>query len=69
VVDEVHGLVDLVVRRDVEHPEVEARVVGDVLDVAERPGFQIVHADHAVPTTKEVVAEVGAEESGAAGDQ
>ena len=36
VVDEVDRLVDLVVRRDVDHPELEVRAVGDVLDVAER---------------------------------
>ena len=44
-------------------------VVADVLDVGERAGIEVVDADDAVPALEEMVAEVGAEKAGAAGDE
>ena len=43
-------------------------VVADVLDVLQRAGLEVVDADHPVPLAEQVLAEVGAEEAGAAGD-
>jgi hypothetical protein len=37
-------------------------------DVLERAGLEVVDADHPVAPLEEKVAEVGAEEAGAAGD-
>jgi hypothetical protein len=65
VVDEVHGLVDLVVARDVEHLEPEV-LAPDVLDVVERPRLEVVDADHPVPASEQVITEMRAEEAGAA---
>ena len=47
VVDEVDGLVDLVVRSDVEVEEAEI-VAADVLDVGQAAGLEVVDADDAV---------------------
>ena len=45
-------------------------VVGaDVRDVGQRAGLEVVDADHAVPAAQQLVAQMGAEEPGAAGDQ
>ena len=49
--------------------EVELRLGGQVLDVAQRAGDQVVHADHLVAFGQEAIGEVAAEETGAAGDQ
>jgi hypothetical protein len=69
VVDEIDRLLELVVLRDVEHLEAEVRPGLEVSDVLERSGLEIVHADHALSARDQVVAQVGAEEAGAAGDQ
>jgi hypothetical protein len=69
VEDEVDRLVDLVVARDVEHLEAEVRAVRDVADVLERARLEVVDADHALAACQQVVAEVGAEEAGAAGHE
>ena len=68
MVDEVDRLVDVVVVRDVEHLEPESGLA-DVLDVVERAGLEVVHADHAVAALEQEIADVGAEEAGAAGDE
>ena len=44
-------------------------VVAEVVDVLERRDDEVVDADHAVAALQERLAEVGAEESGAAGDE
>jgi hypothetical protein len=49
----------------VEEDEV---VVADVLDVPERAGDEVVHADDAVAASEQVLAEVRAEEAGTPGD-
>ena len=67
VVDEVDVLGDVDVLDDVDVAEVEGRVA-DVLDVLQRAGLEVVDADHPVPLAEQVLAEVGAEEAGAAGD-
>jgi hypothetical protein len=67
VVDELDRLVDRVVARDVEHLEPEVRAAVDVADVLERTGIEVVDADDAVSAREQVVAQVGAEEAGAAG--
>jgi hypothetical protein len=58
VEDEVDRLVDLVVRRDVEHLEAEVGPVLQMLDVLERPGLEVVDADHAAAAREQVVAQV-----------
>jgi hypothetical protein len=40
-----------------------------VLDVLERAGVEVVDADDTVPLGEQVIAEVGADEAGAAGDE
>ena len=45
------------------------RVVAQVVDVLERRDDEVVDADHAVAALEERLAEVGAEEPGAAGDE
>ena len=67
VVDEVDLLLDEQRLGDVvlEEPEL-GRL--DVLDVLQRAGVEVVDADHPVALVEQVVAEVGAEESGSAGD-
>ncbi len=67
VVDEVDVLGDLDLAGDVDVAELEGRVA-DVLDVLQRAGLEVVDADHPVPLAEQVLAEVGAEEAGAAGD-
>ena len=69
VVDEVDGLVDEV-RLDDVHADVHEQVgVADVLDVGQRAGLEVVHADHAVAAREQLVAQMRSEETGAAGDQ
>src|SRR5260221_2752444 len=65
--DEGDLLGDVDVRGDVDVAELE-RIVTDVGDVLQRPGLEVVEADHPVPLAKQVLAEVGPEEAGAAGD-
>ena len=43
-------------------------VVPDVVDVLERPGVQVVDADHPVPLGEQVLAEMGPQESSSSGD-
>ena len=69
VVDEIDRLLDLVVLRDVEDLETEVRAGLHVADVLERSRLEVVHADHALAARDQVVAQVGAEEASAAGDQ
>src|SRR6202020_495759 len=69
VVDEIAGLVDEVGRDDVDAEMRELLGVADVLDVRQRSGLEVVDADHAVPAGEQLVAEMRAEEPGAAGDQ
>jgi hypothetical protein len=54
---------------DVVADEFEAFVVEEVLDVALAAGEEVVEADDFVAFVEEAFAEVGAEESGAAGDE
>jgi len=54
---------------DVLVVEVEVRPREQVLDVAQVPGNQVVHADHLESLLEEAIAEVTTEESGSAGDQ
>jgi hypothetical protein len=68
VVHEVDGLRDRHQLDDVVVDEREA-VVTKVVDVLERRGLQVVEADHAVPALEQRLAEVGAEEACAAGDE
>ena len=67
VEDDVHGLVDLDVLDHVVVHERE-RVVADVLEVGEGARLEVVHADDAVALPEQVLAEMGAEETGSAGD-
>jgi hypothetical protein len=67
VEDEVDVLVDPDRLGHVVVDEVEALLVPVVLHVLERPGLEVVHADHAVALVEQVIAEVRAEEPGAAG--
>ncbi len=67
VVDEVDGLGDLDVLCDVVIEEGK-RVAPQVLDVRERARDEVVDADDPVAAVDEVLAEMGAEEAGAAGD-
>ena len=66
VEDEVDRLVDPDPVDDVLVQEREP-VVAQVLDVLERARLEVVDADHPVPLLEQVVAEMGAEEAGAAG--
>ena len=66
VVDEVDRLVDEVGLDDVGVDVDELRNP-DVLDVRERPGLQVVDADHAMTPTQQLVAQMRPEEAGAAG--
>ena len=68
VEDEVHRLVDEPGLRQVLVDEDEVGAVLDVLDVLERARVEVVHAHHAVALLEQVVAEVRAEKTGAAGD-
>ena len=68
VEDEVDRLVDLVVLGDVEHQELEVGAA-DVLDVGQRPGLEVVDADHAIAPLEQVIAKVRAEEARTAGDK
>ena len=68
VVHEVDGLVAGDRRDDVVVDERE-RLVAQVVDVLQRRHDQVVDADHAVVALEQRLAEVGAEEAGAAGDE
>jgi hypothetical protein len=48
--------------------EREGAVVAAVLDVLQRAGLEVVEAEHAMSLAEQVLAEVRAEEAGAAGD-
>src|SRR4051794_36872790 len=65
--DVVDRLVDPDALDDVLVQEREV-LVANVLDVLERPGLEVVDADDAVAVRQQVVAEMGAEEPGAPGD-
>jgi hypothetical protein len=54
---------------DVVADEFEAFVIEEVLDVALAAGEEVVEADDFVAFVEEAFAEVGAEESGAAGNE
>ena len=69
MVDEVDRLLDEVRLDDVDAEVHEALGVADVLDVRQRAGLEVVDADHAVPAREQLVAQMRAEEAGAAGDQ
>jgi hypothetical protein len=69
VVDEVDGLVDLVMRGDVEHLEAEVRPVLEVPDVLQRSRLEVVDADHPVSAVEQVVAQMRPKEAGSAGDE
>ena len=62
----VDALLDVDVLDDVDVAEREV-VVADVLDVLERAGVEVVQADDPVPLVQQVVAQMRAEEPGAAG--
>jgi hypothetical protein len=57
VVHDVDRLVDLQVEGHVVVDERE-RVAAEVLDVLERAGLEVVHADHPLALCEQVVAEV-----------
>ena len=69
MIDEVDWLVDFVTARDVQHLETEVLVVVEMPDVLQRARVEIVHAHHPVAARYQVVAQVGAEETGPAGDE
>ena len=68
MVDEVERLVhaDLVADVVVHEPEL---VVAEMLDVRERPGLEVVETENAMALLEKHLAEVGAEEAGATGDE
>ena len=68
---QVVDLVDLHVKRegDVVAHELEAGVVEQVRDVVLGAGEEVVGAEHVVPLLQQAVAEVAAQEPGAAGDE
>ena len=68
VVHEVDRLVAGDRLDDVVVDELE-RLVAQVVDVLERRDDEVVDADHAMAALEERLAEVGAEEAGAAGDE
>ena len=68
VVDDVDRLVDVDVLDHVVVDERE-RVVANVLEVDERARLEVVDADDPVAPLQQVVAEMGAEEAGAARDE
>ena len=68
VVHEVDRLVDPDLLDHVVIHERE-RVVAQVIDVLERRRLEVVDADHPVPAPEQRLAEVGAEEARAAGDE
>src|SRR4051812_40796258 len=67
VVDEVDGLLDIDRLDDVLVREDEV-LVADVVDVLERPGVQVVDADHPVSLAEQVLAQVRSEKSSSSGD-
>ena len=67
VVDEVDLPVDVDVLGHVVVEELEA-LAAQVRDVLQRPGVEVVDADDSEAVLDQVVAEVRAEETGAAGD-
>jgi hypothetical protein len=67
VEDVVDRLVDLDLLHDVPVDERE-RVVANVIDVLERRRLEIVDTDDTMSVRKQALAEMGAEESGSAGD-
>ena len=68
---EVEDLVDLHGQRllHVVADQLEARVVEQVLDVGARAGEEVVEAHDLVPIGEQALAQMRAEEAGAAGDQ
>src|ERR1700677_1958307 len=69
VVDEVDRLLHEVRLYEEDTDVHEALGVANVLDVGERAGLEVVHADHAVPARQQLIAKVRSEEARAAGDQ
>jgi hypothetical protein len=63
----VDRLADLEVLHEIVLHEHEA-LVAKVLDVRQRPRLEVVDAEHAVTAAEQCFTEVGAEESGPAGD-
>ena len=68
VEDDVDRLVDRDVLDDVVVEEDEG-VVADVVEVRERPGLEVVEAQHPVAALEERLAEMRAEKACAAGDE
>jgi hypothetical protein len=68
VVDEVDVLVH---EERVDDVRVQVREIGraDVLDVLQRAGLEVVDADHTVPASEELVAQVRAQETGPSRNQ
>jgi hypothetical protein len=69
VENEVDGLLEEEGLCEIVVEGLELRLVRDVLDVLERAGVEVVDADDTVPLGEQVIAEVGADEAGAAGDE
>jgi hypothetical protein len=69
VENEVDGLLEEEGLGEIVVQGLELRLVRDVLDVLERAGVEVVDADDTVPLGEQVIAEVGADEAGAAGDE
>jgi hypothetical protein len=67
VEDDVDGLVEIDVLDEVVVDEGEG-VVTDVLEVLERARLEVVETENAITLPEQVVAEVGTEEAGSAGD-
>jgi hypothetical protein len=69
VENEVDGLLEEEGLGEIVVQGLELRLGRDVLDVLERAGVEVVDADDTVPLGEQVIAEVGADEAGAAGDE
>jgi hypothetical protein len=67
VEDDLHGPVELERLDHVVVRELEV-LAPKVIDVSQRRGLEVVHADHVMPLGEQVVAQVRADEPGAAGD-
>jgi hypothetical protein len=68
VVDEVHRLLD---EERLDDVVMQVHELGDtdVLDVRERPGLEVVHADHTVTAAQQLVAQMRPQEARAPGDK
>jgi hypothetical protein len=66
--DEIHRA-DVIRLVDINFPEFEPRFAIQVADVASAAGKQVVHANDMMSVRKKRIAQMGADESGAAGYQ